>query len=178
MTVAFMAPALSREPRGIAMAPRRTFAVRATDTAGMGNPTGPGSPVFRTHGRGGPCHDRSVTPSILLVDDDPGFRRLARQALGRRGLAVIGEADTVAAAKEAAQGLRPDMVLVDVGLPDGDGVTLAASLVALPWGPRVVLMSGDPDAATEEDVHLSGAKGFVHKSELSGAGLDLLLAAE
>jgi DNA-binding NarL/FixJ family response regulator len=144
----------------------------------MGNPTTAGSPVFQTHGRRRRCHDRSVARSILLVDDDPLFRRLARRTLGRGGLAVIGEADTVAAAKEAAHGLRPDMVLVDVGLPDGDGVTLAAALVALPWAPRVVLMSGDPDAATEEDVYLSGAKGFVHKGDLAGAGLDLLLAAE
>jgi DNA-binding NarL/FixJ family response regulator len=119
-----------------------------------------------------------VARSILLVDDDPVFRGLARRMLGRRGLSVIGEAETVASAKEAARSLRPDMVLVDVGLPDGDGVTLAAALVALPWSPRVVLMSGDPDAATAEDVDLSGAKGFVPKGELSGAGLDLLLAAE
>jgi DNA-binding NarL/FixJ family response regulator len=119
-----------------------------------------------------------VARSILLVDDDPAFRRLARRALGRGGLDVIGEAETVASAQEAARSLRPDMVLVDVGLPDGDGVTLAATLVALPWAPRVVLTSGDPDAATEEDVHLSGAKGFVFKGDLSGAGLDLLLAAE
>jgi DNA-binding NarL/FixJ family response regulator len=112
------------------------------------------------------------------VDDDPVFRRLVRRMLDRNGLAVIGEAENVASAKEAARNLRPDMVLVDVGLPDGDGVTLAAALVALPWAPRVVLMSGDPDAATEEDVHLSGAEGFVHKGDISGAGLDLLLAAE
>jgi DNA-binding NarL/FixJ family response regulator len=116
--------------------------------------------------------------SVLLVDDDPAFRRLARRTLGGTGLAVIGEAGTVAEASWAASELRPDAVLVDVGLPDGDGITLAHELTALPWCPRVVLTSVDPDAATPEEVRLSGALGFVPKGDLPGRGLDLLLAPE
>ena len=81
--------------------------------------------------------------SVLLVDDDPAFRRLARRMLTAAGLDVVGEADTVATAIAAARELRPDSALVDVGLPDGDGMTLAGELTALPSPPRVILTSTD-----------------------------------
>jgi DNA-binding NarL/FixJ family response regulator len=114
--------------------------------------------------------------SVLLVDDDPAFRMLARRTLGGTGLSVVGEAATVAAATAEALRLRPDAVLVDVGLPDGDGITLARELTALPWAPRVVLTSVDPDAASPEEVRMSGASGFVPKGDLPGRGVALLLA--
>jgi DNA-binding NarL/FixJ family response regulator len=117
-----------------------------------------------------------VSTSVLLIDDDPAFRRLARRVLSATGLAVIGEADTVASGLSAAIELRPDALLVDVGLPDGDGTNLARELAALPWAPRVVLTSVDPDAASPEEVLRSGAHGFVPKDDLPGAGLRLLLA--
>jgi DNA-binding NarL/FixJ family response regulator len=94
------------------------------------------------------------------------------------GLGVVGEADTAAAATAAALDLRPDMALVDVGLPDGDGVTLAGELTALPWHPRVLLTSTDPDAASADDVRRSGANGFVPKAELPNAPLKRLFAIE
>ena len=73
--------------------------------------------------------------SVLVVDDDAIFRALARRMLGDCGLAVVGEAETVAAGMAAASELRPDAALVDVGLPDGDGIALARELAALPWRP-------------------------------------------
>ena len=79
----------------------------------------------------------------------PTSARLAVRVLARMGLAVVGEAGDVAAAAAAAAELRPDAALVDVGLPDGDGIELAQQLVALPWQPRVVLTSsrsGSDDA--------------------------------
>jgi DNA-binding NarL/FixJ family response regulator len=114
--------------------------------------------------------------SILLVDDDPVFRQLARRMLSATGLVVVAEADTVAAAIAAAHEVKPDAALVDVGLPDGDGITLAGELTRLPWRPRVVLTSTDPDAATPEDVRRSGAGAFVAKDELPNAPLRQLLA--
>ena len=63
-------------------------------------------------------------PSVLLIDDDPAFRNLARRVLKGTGLSVVGEADTVASGLAAAIELRPDVMLVDVGLPDGDGISL------------------------------------------------------
>jgi DNA-binding NarL/FixJ family response regulator len=112
--------------------------------------------------------------SVLLIDDDPGFRKLARRTIAGTRLSVIGEAGTAAAGATAARDLRPDVVLLDVGLPDGDGITLAGELSALPWGPRIVLTSVDPDAASPDEVDRSGAQGFVPKHDLPGRGLDLM----
>jgi DNA-binding NarL/FixJ family response regulator len=114
--------------------------------------------------------------TVLLVDDDPDFRALARRLLTDAGLHVVGEADTVAAARAAALDLRPDTALLDVSLPDGNGLTLARVLTELPWRPRVLLTSTDPDAATPGTVQRSGAHGFVPKSELLNAPLARLLA--
>jgi two-component system nitrate/nitrite response regulator NarL len=116
-----------------------------------------------------------MSRSVLVVDDDPAFRGLARRLLLAFGLAFAGEADTAAAALVAAGALRPDAVLVDVGLPDRDGVALAGELAALPWHPRVLLTSTDAEAATVADVARSGATGFVPKDQLPNAGLDSLL---
>jgi DNA-binding NarL/FixJ family response regulator len=111
----------------------------------------------------------------LVVDDDRVFRSLARPMLAADGFVVVGEAGTVAAAIAAAHELKPDAVLVDVGLPDGDGVTLARELVALPWRPRVILTSTDPHITRAEDVRRSGACAFVAKDELFNAPLRVLL---
>ena len=116
--------------------------------------------------------------SVFVVDDDPAFRRLAAKLLAALGLAVVGEAGTAGAALAAVGALRPDGILVDVGLPDRDGIALAHELTALPWGPRVVLTSTDPDAATARDVDGSGAAAFVPKDQLPNTPLDHLLAPE
>ncbi len=115
---------------------------------------------------------------MLVVDDDPEFRSLARRLLAVSGLTVVGEADSVAAAMEAAARLEPSAVLVDVELPDGDGVALARELAALPWLPRVVLTSIDRDIATTDDARRAGARAFVNKAELPNAPLAQLLGDE
>jgi DNA-binding NarL/FixJ family response regulator len=114
--------------------------------------------------------------SVLVVDDDPVFRGLARRMLIAAGLGIAGEAATVAAATAAALDLRPDAALVDVGLPDGDGIALAGELAALPWHPRIVLTSTDADAASHDDVLRSGAGSFVPKAALPTVSLARLLA--
>jgi CheY-like chemotaxis protein len=118
----------------------------------------------------------AMNGSVLVVDDDPAFRRLAQRILEAFGLAVAGEADTAASALSAADALRPDAVLVDVGLPDRDGVALACELTALPWRPRVVLTSSNAEAATATEVRRSGAEAFIPKNELPSAALAELLA--
>jgi DNA-binding NarL/FixJ family response regulator len=72
--------------------------------------------------------------------------------------------------------LRPAAMLVDVGLPDGNGIALAGELSALPWRPRVVLTSTDPDAVSPDELRRSGAGAFIAKDELPNAPLHRLLA--
>jgi DNA-binding NarL/FixJ family response regulator len=117
-----------------------------------------------------------MTRSVLVVDDDPQFRQLAVALLVASGLTVVGEADSVAAALAAAARLEPSAVLVDVELPDGDGIALARDLAALSWHPRVVLTSVDGDITTTEDAQRAGAKAFVDKADLTDAPLARLLA--
>ena len=111
---------------------------------------------------------------VLLIDDDASFRSLAREVLAACGLDVIGEAGTAADGALVAERLHPDAILLDVGLPDRDGVQLAGELSALPWHPRIFLTSSDPDATTAEDAVRHGACGFVRKHNLPGEGTDLL----
>jgi DNA-binding NarL/FixJ family response regulator len=113
--------------------------------------------------------------SILVVDDDPAFRELAGRFLAAAGITVAAEADTAAKAILIAEETRPDAILVDVELPDGDGITLAGTLTALPWRPRVVLTSVDPDAAAPDEVRRSGALAFLSKDKLAGGTLLHLL---
>jgi DNA-binding NarL/FixJ family response regulator len=107
-----------------------------------------------------------MASKVLIVDDDVEFRRLAARVIAAMGLQVVGEAGTYAEGAAAAAELRPDAALVDVGLPDGDGIALAAHLVALPWRPRVVVASSDPDASSTEAVQRFGAVGFIAKEAL------------
>jgi DNA-binding NarL/FixJ family response regulator len=116
--------------------------------------------------------------SVLVVDDDPGFRDVASRLLADLGLTVIARAGTVASAIDAAERLRPPAALVDVGLPDGDGVELAAELSGLPWRPRVLLVSSDQDATTPAEARAAGAIGFLAKTELPTSDLRGILAGE
>jgi CheY-like chemotaxis protein len=115
---------------------------------------------------------------VLVVDDDPEFRKLARRLLADAGLRIVGEVDGVEAARAAAARLEPSAVLVDVELPDGDGITLARELAALPWGPRVVLTSINGDITTTDEARTAGARAFVNKADLPNAPLAQLLGGE
>jgi DNA-binding NarL/FixJ family response regulator len=114
----------------------------------------------------------------LVVDDDPEFRKLAARLLAASGLHVVGEAGSVAEALTAADLLKPSAFLVDVELPDGDGVTLARELTVLAWGPRVVLTSVNADATTAQEAESAGAHAFVHKADLLDAPLAQLLLGD
>jgi CheY-like chemotaxis protein len=116
--------------------------------------------------------------SVLVVDDDPAFRELAKRLLTGTGLDVVGEADRAARALSTARELEPDAILVDVMLPDGDGVALARDLAALPWRPGVVLTSTSPDAVGQDEIGGSGVVAFVPKHELPSAPLRRLLGAD
>jgi DNA-binding NarL/FixJ family response regulator len=105
--------------------------------------------------------------SVLIVDDDPGFRSLAARILRRHGLTVVGQATDVGEGARAARSLRPDAALVDVGLPDGDGIALATELSRLPWSPRVVVVSSDAQFARADRPGPDGTQlPFVAKEDL------------
>jgi DNA-binding NarL/FixJ family response regulator len=122
--------------------------------------------------------DSRVIRSVLVVDDDAEFRQLAGRLLAASGLTVVGEADSVAAAVAAAARLEPSAALVDVELPDGDGIALARELAALAWHPRIVLTSINADIATTEEAQRAGARAFVNKADLPNAPLAQLLGPE
>src|SRR5262245_9436382 len=66
-----------------------------------------------------------MRPTVLIVDDHPGFRTLARALLDSEGFAVVGEAEDGTTAIDAVQALRPSVVLLDIQLPDLDGFEVA-----------------------------------------------------
>lgn len=109
--------------------------------------------------------------SILIVDDNAGFRRVARELLISRGYEIRGEAATVGEARTVVERDGPDGILLDVNLPDGDGRDLAAELCGALPTLRVLLTSNDEHAAPSEVVERVGAIGFVRKRDLTRANL-------
>ena len=113
--------------------------------------------------------------TVLVVDDHPGFRACARRMLEREGYEVVAEAEDGVSAMECAREVRPQIALVDVYLPDIDGIEVATRLSALDDGPMVVLISSRTRAEVEPLVPNSGARGFVPKDELSREAIEGLL---
>jgi DNA-binding NarL/FixJ family response regulator len=105
----------------------------------------------------------------LIVDDSEQFLRAASSSLGRNGVEVVGTATTSVTALDQVARLRPDIVLVDVGLGEESGFDLALQLVAaFPYlGSRVVLISTHAEDDFRDLVDDSPVAGFISKSELS-----------
>jgi len=118
-----------------------------------------------------------MTPTVLIVDDHAAFRVGARALLAVDGYDVVGEAPDGRSGLEAAVTLQPDVVLLDVRLPDMDGFQVAGELAARGSTAAVVLTSSSDDPLYRERATGSGARGFVAKHDVSGAALDRLLAA-
>jgi DNA-binding NarL/FixJ family response regulator len=121
--------------------------------------------------------DGGMRPTLLIVDDHPGFRSLARRLLEAGGFEVVGEAADGHAAVAVARELRPDVVLLDVQLPGIDGFEVTQRLRDGEAGPAVVLTSTRDRADYGERVERCGARGFVPKAELSGAAVRAILGA-
>ena len=114
--------------------------------------------------------------TVLVVDDHPSFRATARAMLECEGFAVVGEAEDGAAALAAIEELKPDLVLLDVQLPDMDGFEVMQRLQSLNGArPKIVLTSSRDGADFGTLVEESAALGFIPKGELSGATLGALL---
>jgi DNA-binding NarL/FixJ family response regulator len=114
---------------------------------------------------------RRVATKVLIVDDHAGFRTQARSLLATAGYEIVGEAEDGRSALVAISKLRPDLVLLDVQLPDMTGFDIAGLLRQDPDAPAVILVSSREPSDYGGRILRSGARGFVSKSELSPAAL-------
>jgi DNA-binding NarL/FixJ family response regulator len=122
-----------------------------------------------------PTDDVDVSPTVLIVDDHAAFRAGARALLEADGYDVVGEAGDGQAGIDAVEDLRPDVVLLDVRLPDMDGFAVADRLTSNGAETAVIVTSSSDDPLYPERAHSSGARGFVAKHDVCGAALDRLL---
>lgn len=113
--------------------------------------------------------------STIIVDDNARFRARAKLRLEADGYLVVAEAADGASALEAAKRHRPEMVLLDIGLPDMSGLTVAELLTNEPGGPAVVLTSTHDAADFGDRIAGCGARGFVPKAAFSTEKITALL---
>lgn len=105
---------------------------------------------------------------VLIVDDHPSFRASARAVLEADGFEVVGEAYDGASGLAAARSLDPDLVLLDVQLPDANGFDICEWLCEGESRPCVVLVSSREAADFDGLLQASRASGFISKADLSG----------
>ncbi len=111
--------------------------------------------------------------TVLIVDDHAAFRRRVRRLLEAEGFDVVGEAADAATGVREARRLSPDVVLLDLQLPDASGFDVAAELTG---DATAVVITTTRDAADYGDLaRRTGARGFISKAELSGAAIERLL---
>ena len=117
-----------------------------------------------------------MTTTVLIVDDHETFRSFARELLESEGFEVIGEAEDGTSGVEAVESLRPDLVVLDVQLPDLSGFEVLQRLRSDGVDTPVVLTSSRDASSYGQRLAGSGARGFVPKNDLSGPALDALTA--
>src|SRR4029450_6795078 len=110
----------------------------------------------------------AMGPTVLIVDDHAAFRASARALLQAEGFEVVGEAADGTEAVQASTSLRPEIVLLDIQLPDLNGLAVAEQLAAVPDGPAVVLISSRDASADGPRPQATPARGFIPKSGRSG----------
>jgi CheY-like chemotaxis protein len=117
-----------------------------------------------------------MRPTVLVVDDHKAFRESASALLQAEGFSVVGQAADGMAAITETERLRPQVVLLDIQLPDLDGFAVAERLRAVPEPPLVVLISSREAAAYGPRLPAADARGFLTKRELSGQALAALVS--
>src|SRR5690242_11174219 len=114
--------------------------------------------------------------TVLIVDDHPTFRRFARELLEAAGYLVVGDAEDGASALAAVRAFHPDVVLLDVLLPDTTGFAVAQALAAGAERPLVILTSSRSASDFGALVGTEHARRFISKSELTVAAFASLLS--
>jgi DNA-binding NarL/FixJ family response regulator len=124
------------------------------------------------------CFDGTIgrmATTVVLVDDHAGFRMQARALLAAAGYDVVGEAADGASALVAVRTLRPEVVVLDVQLPDVDGFEVARALHQDPDPPAIILISSREASDYGGRIGRTPAKGFLTKTDLSARALASLL---
>jgi DNA-binding NarL/FixJ family response regulator len=122
------------------------------------------------------CHDQAMRETVLIVDDHDAFRDSARALLESEGFEVVGTCANGASVVAAVERLRPEIVLLDVQLPDLDGFAVAELLTRVTRPPSVVLVSSREASAYGLRLESAAACGFLPKGEVTGAALRALIA--
>ncbi len=118
-----------------------------------------------------------MATTVVIVDDHAGFRRMARRMLEDAGFRVVGEAADGESALSSVAVLRPELVLLDVQLPDVDGFEVAQRLAQSGSSAVVILTSTRSASDYETRLTQTSAIGFIAKAELSGPAVAGLLGA-
>ncbi len=122
--------------------------------------------------------DEAPSGTVVVIDDHAGFRQVVRETLAAAGWQVVGEAATGATAVDLVARLAPDLVLLDVVLPDMDGFAVAERLAAAGCASAVVLVSGHDRCDFDGRVRAAPVRGFLAKEMISGRSLAALLAGD
>jgi DNA-binding NarL/FixJ family response regulator len=114
------------------------------------------------------AHSRAETPEsgrvrTLLVDDHPAFLEAARRFLATLPVQVVGEAHSGREALRLLDALQPALLLLDLALPEGDGLTVLRQVKARPSPPRVVVVTLHDQEEIRAAAEDAGADGFVGK---------------
>ena len=117
-----------------------------------------------------------ATLTVVIVDDHPSFRAVARMVLETDGFQVLGTEEDGESGVVGTLRLEPDVVLLDVELPDIDGFAVAARLREAGSRAAIVLASSRDRSDFGSLVDESGARGFLTKAELTGDAIRKLVA--
>ena len=117
-----------------------------------------------------------ATLTVVIVDDHPSFRAVARMMLETDGFRVVGTEEDGESGVVGTLRLEPDVVLLDVELPDINGFEVAARLRAAGSRAAIVLASSRDRSDFGSLVDESGARGFLTKAELTGDAIRRLVA--
>ncbi|MEU1598309.1 response regulator transcription factor [Streptomyces sp. NPDC005708] len=115
--------------------------------------------------------------NVVIVDDDAGFRRLATTLPAWRGCTVVAAVPDGKSGIEAVQCLTPDAVLLDVNLPDRDGLAVAQDLRGHHHPIAVILTSTEIGPWTDQELADAGVRAFIPKEALLDADLSALFSS-